>query len=73
MVFGWYWFFGYKVNNKAKYKKKKTRDIVDIAQVERRSRKHNVSSHYMLWVQIPGWPTKITSGLSDETLNQGHV
>ena len=40
-----------------------TLDLVpsDIAQyVERRTREHNVSGHYRLWVPIPGWPTKIT-------------
>ena len=30
----------------------------DIAQsVERRTREHNVSGHYSMWVRIPGWLT----------------
>ena len=26
--------------------------------VERRTREHNVSGHYRLWVRLLGWPTK---------------
>ena len=47
----------------------------DIAQkVERRSREHNVSRHYRLWVRITDWPTKVTNSLSDKIfLNQDPV
>ena len=46
----------------------------DIArQVKRRTREHNVSGHYSSWVRMPGWPTKITYSLPDETLNRGPV
>ena len=41
--------------------------------VERRTREHNVSGLYRLWVRVPGWPTKILNCLSDETLSRGPV
>ena len=41
--------------------------------VERRTREHNVSGHYRLWVRIPSWPTKLTNCLLDESLIRGPV
>ena len=40
--------------------------------VERRTREHNVSGHYRLWVRILVKP-EIANSLSNETLNRGSV
>ena len=42
-------------------------------QVERWTHEHIASGHDRLWVRIPGLPTKLTNGLSDEMLNRGFV